>query len=99
MAKQKSTLSDRISKLTSAIDPEKGKTEVTIEDVTRKKSGFLEDLRTPPPKSTSHKSIKLKAELYEDLKRIAEAEGIDSYGKLLSAILEDWISKYNSGQV
>ncbi len=60
-------------------------------------SNLLTSLRTEKKVNTSHKSVKIKTELYNDLKRIAEVEGLDSYGKLMTAILKDWITKYDSG--
>lgn len=100
MTKKNTLLTDRISKLTKAIDPDKGKTEVKIEDVVKpKKTGGVLDSLRKVKKPQTHQSVKIRTELYDKLKQIAEAEGIDSHGKLMTAILEDWISKYDAGQV
>ena len=52
---------------------------------------FLSELKTKKKEVSKYKSIKISTDQYEDIRRIAQSEGIDSYGKLIKAILMIWI--------
>ena len=63
---------------------------------TTKEVPFLSELKAKKKEKPKYKSIKISTDQYEDIRRIAQSEGIDSYGKLIKAILKDFINKYDS---
>jgi hypothetical protein len=101
MVKKNKIIEDRIKALNATIKPDEGKVNVSIEDVTKpkgtaNKASFLSELKGKKKEVSKYRSIKISADQYEDIKRIARSEGIDSYGKLMKAIFKDFINRYDS---
>lgn len=85
-------LGDRINKIKRSVDPEKGKTTYTIEDATKDPS--LEAFRAPPPIKTSHKTVKIRLDVYDRLMKIIALHELDTVGRTINKIVSDWCDQH-----
>lgn len=85
-------LEDRIKRLKDAVN-EQG--EVTITAVTAPDE--LKAYQAKPSPGQQYKSVKLKAETYRRLQGVIDRHRLESVGRVIDRLVNDWCDKYESG--